>query len=464
MLASGSAEYESLNAKQLQPSGSARYSGWRFGSLISCIEVGVCLAINILFSVLATAIKGAPDGISTLYEGDCNKAHNMDTWLHIALNGLATILIGASNYNMQCLSAPSRSEVDKAHLDGKSVNIGVPSIRNFRYISGRRISLWMILCISTIPLHLFWNSAIFSTLQKNNYVVFGIPADAVQHPDSKCPVSSKGLLDSYESSPYEAPGYEDIVCTFYDFIRNPSTAPIQVQKLGLDECIQQYNKEIQSEWSNFAIVFNKSASLACSCNARPEPLPSNYSSTFNTTDGYGSPFSILRGGRKQEQFPCSINIPTDQTYWYTGASQMCGPDDQSAMSDLGFLNLYYRLDYCLVSKFPQVCKLQFSLWIMVVVILCNAIKLIAIMCARKLIKEDHFITLGDAVASFLEDFDSNTIGVGLKALTQPWGRCIPPRFPAITASHPSEKTTAARKKIIWLRAVPRGRLCSIITL
>ena len=167
ILASGPAESEPSTASAKQPRASQRISGWRFGSLVACIEVELCLIINVLFSVLATAIRGAPNGIGTLYQGDCGKARTIDTWVHVVLNGLATVLIDASNYNMQCLSAPTRGEVDKAHRDGTSLDIGVHSIRNIRYISGRRMVLWIVLCFSIVPLHLLWNSAIFSTFQNN---------------------------------------------------------------------------------------------------------------------------------------------------------------------------------------------------------------------------------------------------------------------------------------------------------
>ena len=446
ILASGPAEYESSTASAKRSHAPTRFSGWRFGSLIACIEVGLCLGINILFSVLATAIKGAPNGIGTLYQGDCGKVHNIDTWVHVALNGLATILIGASNYNMQCLGAPSRSEVDKAHLNGTSLDIGVPSIRNLSYISRRRIVLWTILCISTVPSHVLWNSAIFSTLQDNWYLQIGISTDVLYDTSFKCPMSSIGLIgESYDSR-----DYNDIICGFYDSIRHPSTASVQLHRLEADECIQQYDKDMQAGWSNFAVIYNSSGSWTCnSCYS--ELAPSNLTDSFSWLSNDFSPFS--EGSHPSLDSSCALRSFTAPAgYWSTDFEQACSSPNMSAKPWSAIATISYSIDYCLASKAPQICKLQFSLWVMIVVILCNFAKLLAMICTLRLVKEDHFITLGDAVSSFLKDVDSDTVGYSFNAEAKLYGSATS------TTSHPTWK------KSTWLHAIARVRLWSIFIL
>lgn len=55
---------------------------------------------------------------------------------------------------MQCLVAPSRAEVDKAHSKGTYLDIAVPSVRNLRLISKYKVFLWLVLAVSSVPLHL----------------------------------------------------------------------------------------------------------------------------------------------------------------------------------------------------------------------------------------------------------------------------------------------------------------------
>jgi hypothetical protein len=61
--------------------------------------------------------------------------------------------MGASNFSMQLLAAPTRGKVDKAHSRSVWLDIGVPSLRNITYISGRRRLVWWILGLSSLPLH-----------------------------------------------------------------------------------------------------------------------------------------------------------------------------------------------------------------------------------------------------------------------------------------------------------------------
>lgn len=77
------------------------------------------------------------------------------TGLHLLINALSTILLNSSNYCMQCFSAPTRKELDKAHSKGKWLDTGVMSTRNLRHIATKRVVLWWLLGVSSLPLHLF---------------------------------------------------------------------------------------------------------------------------------------------------------------------------------------------------------------------------------------------------------------------------------------------------------------------
>jgi hypothetical protein len=59
---------------------------------------------------------------------------------------------------MQCLSAPSRNEIDSAHGRGGYMDVGVQSLRNVvsGYLGGRKKVLWWVLMGSSLPLHLWY--------------------------------------------------------------------------------------------------------------------------------------------------------------------------------------------------------------------------------------------------------------------------------------------------------------------
>ena len=70
-------------------------------------------------------------------------------------------------------------------------------------------------------------------------------------------------------------------------------------------------------------------------------------------------------------------------------------------------------DYCLTSRAPESCSLQYSLAILIVVVVANMIKLLAMIGTLHVIKAQHFITIGDIVASFLAIPDQHTRGICL---------------------------------------------------
>ena len=128
-------------------------SGWRAGALASCLTALLVLIINISVMIWATAKYPLAGHVGLLFNGDCAKAKSINAWLQVAVNILSTVLLGASNYCMQCLSSPTREEVDRAHARGVFLHIGVPSAHSIWGIGRRRRSLWLVLAISALPLH-----------------------------------------------------------------------------------------------------------------------------------------------------------------------------------------------------------------------------------------------------------------------------------------------------------------------
>lgn len=128
---------------------------YQAGAALAAAAVGVSLLLNISVAVWASLRKIDTEGSSvSVFRGQCNQATRLNTWIHLLINALSTILLGGSNYCMQSLAAPSRSDIDKAHIKKSSLKVGVQNIHNFSLMQARNLLLWGCLAVSSIPLHL----------------------------------------------------------------------------------------------------------------------------------------------------------------------------------------------------------------------------------------------------------------------------------------------------------------------
>jgi hypothetical protein len=133
------------------------FNGWRAG-LARCTAVaGIVTAINITFLLVAIPrldISSSGSSEGALFSGDCKRAKKFSIWLHLAINLLATALLAAGNYTQQVLTAPMRNEINIAHSQRKWLDIGISSLHNLRHISGKRVTAWILLALTSVPIHL----------------------------------------------------------------------------------------------------------------------------------------------------------------------------------------------------------------------------------------------------------------------------------------------------------------------
>jgi len=129
---------------------------WHTGVLLCATSAVVVLSINVSLTIYAATnprynVKGR---IGMLYSGSCDKSKTIGLWLHLGINALSTILLSGSNYTQQCLAAPTRREIDSAHVKRQWMDIGVPSFGNLFKIRQERTLLWIAIGLTSIPLHL----------------------------------------------------------------------------------------------------------------------------------------------------------------------------------------------------------------------------------------------------------------------------------------------------------------------
>lgn len=129
-------------------------SGWRAGLLRAFLASVLALIANIcVFTLLLHEYK-PKDGNGVIHKATCEEVNTMEIGIKVALNVVSTLILGASTYAMQGTTAPTRAEVDTAHKQGKWLEIGTQSWRNLSYVSRRHASIWTVLALTSLPLHL----------------------------------------------------------------------------------------------------------------------------------------------------------------------------------------------------------------------------------------------------------------------------------------------------------------------
>lgn len=126
------------------------------------IMLGVQMIVAIMVfaanvAILILSIRYFPPDelhVGTYKTGNCTDINRINSAIHVALNIASSAFLGAGNYCMQILVAPSRAEIDRAHKQRVSLDIGILSIRNIYYVKRRRLCAWIILGIFSALLHL----------------------------------------------------------------------------------------------------------------------------------------------------------------------------------------------------------------------------------------------------------------------------------------------------------------------
>ncbi len=359
-----------------------RFHGWRVGTSLCAAVATTIMTFNILVTAIASGKGRHDNGLALIQEGSCSKTKNIRVWLHLLINVLSTVLLAASNYCMQCLSSPTRDDIDKAHAKRGWLDIGVPSLRNLQSIPPFRVVLWGLLASSSVPLHLLYNSAVISTQASQEYVAF---------------VASPDLLSG------QGVNWSQPIGTFvsYEHENSASDGP---PDLGL---VQQYRDV--SSWQNLS----------------NEECIKAYAQNY--VQGHGDLLAItteLNATEPMKLVAESLSFDTSNSQWVW----MCGeePRDCTTSELLGFpsdwslndttydstgLMIYYReypIEYCISEPMEDHCTLQLSLVIMTIVIICNAIKACCMLLMLWHQKSAPLVTTGDSIESFMTDRDATT--------------------------------------------------------
>jgi hypothetical protein len=166
---------KALTAKETGPLFSSEklenFEGWRGGIFWGIGVSSITLVFNLCITIYYTLKSERSENgelVARIRSGGCSHNNVLNLACHIIINILSTMLLSASNYCMQCLSAPTREEVDRAHARRVWLNIGVLGFRNLFNIHWTRTSLWALLLLSSLPLHLMWVKLLLERIKISN--------------------------------------------------------------------------------------------------------------------------------------------------------------------------------------------------------------------------------------------------------------------------------------------------------
>ncbi|ROV89686.1 hypothetical protein VSDG_08074 [Cytospora chrysosperma] len=326
-------------------------SGWRFGVLVNMFLILVILITGFICVVLSGIKIAVLVGEMEVFSGSCQEATNINWGLHALINVFTMILILGANYVFQVLSSPTRSEVSGAHNGKHWVEIGVPSIRNFRHIGKGRVLLALVLLAVAVVTQIIYNSIIFTAQVEVSYSLIA--------------VSESFLTGSefHNTSSNNEGGF-----TQQELLEIQGLASRnELTNITNPECAAILSGVFNTEFLNILLVLDGQ----------------NPGNSLVETAQAGTHFQT---GEDEQDMP--ITISRDQIS-YDGTS----------------------VEYCLAQRSEtteDACTVQLSFIPFVVILGLNLITLLITAVTLILNRFEPLVTLGDAVTSFLRDPDPST--------------------------------------------------------
>ena len=408
-----------------------KLEGYHFGILCCAVASAVVMVINLILTIWALKHYEVQDGLGTIRDGSCSEVKKIAMWTHLGINILSTLLLGASNYTMQCLSSPTCEDINKAHSRRVWLDIGTPSVRNLLSIPRTRMLLWWLLAISSAPLHLIYNSAIFTTMSAREYNAFLVQLNFLNGAPFNISAFSTFSTFSGEESDFDViSGTLNQVETIAHALQDGQSS---LQKLANKDCIGTYAAEFVSSHANV---------LAVASNPNGDPR----------LDPNRDEDSILQVWWSPDQGT------SDDFPWFCGDK----PCDTKMIAEAATWKLVgWNVHYCLSQVVEEHCKVQFSGAIMVVVLVCNLCKMIVMGYIALERPSEPLVTVGDAIASFLNQPDVTTIGNCMAGKDQ---------FENVNISSPALSNWSERitrydlRTSYWFRAVSMRRWILLLVL
>ena len=290
---------------------------------------------------------------------------------------------------MQCLSAPTRNEVSREHARGEWLDVGIPSVKNLFKISSKRLILWSLLALSSVPLHLMsvtllhflwdkvirltvsrYNSAIFEAVSANEYYVFIVSSNFFN--------GAQWNQNMLSKPNFIGMGWPISQVDVNRRLKNFQQNITRTERLDT-------NASAIATYSN-PYLTNRGDLLMIS-----HALPDNRTNSSLLAYTGGSPamsrYGDSRSGGHTNYWICSDHDKNDIAW-------LCDPNSQDPSS---WTVLRYGAEYFLSEQTEEHCELLFSQGIMIVVIICNLIKAVVMVATVRTSWTQPLVTTGCVV-------------------------------------------------------------------
>ena len=402
------------------------------------------LMFNISMTIYAAAKYGISNGFGDIYQGDCSLVGRYNTLVHLGINVVSTLLLGSSNYCAQLLVAPTRCEVDTAHNKGDWLDIGVPSLRNLwkKRIARKRKAAWSLLMVSSVLLHLIWNSAIFAARPFSLYQIAFITSDYY-----------------VDTGPWPTQNNQTI-----HMLQNTAS----LSHLNQTQCIERYISSTPGQKDVLVVASN----VTMQDHASLLDVNTNSSLLYELADVNNGPSWIWA-----QSWLCSAFAQPGarSASWCTANFLLAKKVDWTVTAYTWLGNgsvdnsLWIEVDYCLsagVESLDSFCALRYSPGILLMVCILNLGKCAAIYYTAylhyrsntSLTENAALVTVGDAAASFLAEKDLTTSHLSFASREEFSGK----RWP--TQRSPWSHSGPSRYAIRWFRAASYTRWLVTIAL
>ncbi|RCI11040.1 hypothetical protein L249_5183 [Ophiocordyceps polyrhachis-furcata BCC 54312] len=361
--------------------------------MLQIIIVGLIMVTNIFFTIFGITKYGSDRGIGLIYQGDCDTVKRLNQSLHLVINLLSTGMLSASNYCMQLQAAPTRANVQVAHQQGRWMDIGVPSLRNLKYLNRRRLLAWILLALSSIPVHLIYNSAVFQSLSSSSYAVAVVKDTFLRgSPWNLTAADARAAGDPAWNESRVSPDY----INYTEVVQGLQQSAAVYRRLNVSSCFELYDDYWKPQGNVIVLITNDTAQSPA------DDSLLMYAYIVPRWDDWGKNMWALGNGTRDfvVQSP-----PRPVTTWYLGPPR-------------------YEVSGCLVQEPGDIrltCRFQYSPPIMITICLMNLVKVgVMVWSWRARDGKDPetgdgqpLYTLGDAIASFMRSPDGSTIDMCL---------------------------------------------------
>ncbi|KAI1290665.1 hypothetical protein F5Y03DRAFT_377894 [Xylaria venustula] len=459
-----------------------RETGWRKSAKVNCLVLLFSSVVLTALSIAALA-RGSLKPIF-IYGADCDsgKVAAVNFALHLLINIGSTLVLASSNFFMQVLNAPTREEVDNAHSKFSWLGIGVLSFRNAFGVSTFKTWSYVSLLVSSVPIHLLFNSAVFEVdRRESNYHLtiatekflyggdFYPPGSSLTIPgvaslDDSALREWGSSLDSFYPYVYGSPIHRtDYENDFSPVVSNISTIAKTAagwDRLEVAECFAEYvdcgglkkhrnvvlvvdnpdgwvwddiwhlNKTETDFWKNYIPAKTPNhLFFDAQCVMVAESYLHSGASCFNTCAGALGSSTVENNDWKYPFFESYglFLVNGTETDLYTDEYDAYGDGYNATNTGLRWRRSPFhtmtsglqhgafdlRISYCRAEPLGSICQLAVSpILFLGVTLFVIAKSITAVVVTVVLNRTEHkpLVTLGDAVASFIEHPDPVTVG------------------------------------------------------